>query len=734
MTKAQSPGDASVAISGDAYGPISTTFVGTQVIAGPAVPVKTAAKDPTGIFAAVGIAAFTGREWLAAMIDEFIAGNSCGYVFIEAHAGLGKTAFAAWLVRSRGYLSHFSRYSGGRSVRATLQNLSAQLIQVMGANGRDLGDLVPGWAETPAGFESLLARAAAAAQAHDRRLVIVVDGMDEAEPSGEPMAFGLPTALPPGVFVIGTCRTGHFPGQPDCPAVTVMIDQADPRNQADIRRYLTRLAAEGVLAARLAEAGIDADRFAGLLAERSGGVWVYLRYILQELRDPRAPGVIGGLPAGLRGYYAAQIGRWQQDAAWEQQILPLLATLGAAEEPLPPAILARLAGGLTVGAVRRHCDLTLRPLLAVAPADPAGELAYQIYHESFREILDPAKDPAAPASDLAALSGELRHAAAAAHDRIASLYLDSFGGLAAGLPALAADPGIAQADGGYPLLNLARHLHRSGRAADLRRLLIAQHQRAGGAANTWYTAHDCAGGIGGYADDLVRALRISAAAVDRDITRSRVAAELGVELRYTLMIASITTRTSAIPAELPGEMIASGMWSVQRALGHARQMTGSWRAQALTAICARASTDDQPGIAAEALAAATHSDPIRGCASEDYANALIQVAQYLPAGPLEQALATAASLDVPEYRASALIGLVPHLPADRCAERGQAGASRSHRGLRPGRPRQGADRAGAASPRRSAHRGAQAGASRSHRDQGQPRPRQIAGRYYKKRA
>ena len=78
------------------------------------IPLEAAAKDPGAVFTAVGLAGFTGREWLAAEVDRFMGTNPCGYVFIEGEAGLGKTAFAAWLVKTRGYLSHFSRYSGGR--------------------------------------------------------------------------------------------------------------------------------------------------------------------------------------------------------------------------------------------------------------------------------------------------------------------------------------------------------------------------------------------------------------------------------------------------------------------------------------------------------------------------------------------------------------------------------------------------------------------------------------------
>jgi hypothetical protein len=77
------------------------------------VPLSAAIKDPRLVFTAVDIDAFTGREWLAGEMDWFINHTPCGYVFVEAEAGLGKTAFAAWLVKTRRYLSHFSRYSLG---------------------------------------------------------------------------------------------------------------------------------------------------------------------------------------------------------------------------------------------------------------------------------------------------------------------------------------------------------------------------------------------------------------------------------------------------------------------------------------------------------------------------------------------------------------------------------------------------------------------------------------------
>jgi hypothetical protein len=129
-------GDAAVSIGGNALGPVTTTSIDTQIVGMSLMPLATAAKDPRPVFTAADVGAFTGREWLSDEVDRFIAGNPCGYVFVEAEAGLGKTAFAAWLVKTRGYLSHFSRYSGGSSVQVALANLSAQLIIEFGRAGR----------------------------------------------------------------------------------------------------------------------------------------------------------------------------------------------------------------------------------------------------------------------------------------------------------------------------------------------------------------------------------------------------------------------------------------------------------------------------------------------------------------------------------------------------------------------------------------------------------------------
>lgn len=135
-------GEAAVSIGGDVTGSVSTTYIDTLVLDRSAVPLTVAAIDPETVFSHVGLEGFTGRKWLAAEVDGFMAANRCGYVFVEAEAGLGKTAFAAWLVKTRGYLAHFSRHAEGTTVAGALGNLSAQLILRFGLNEQAPGRML----------------------------------------------------------------------------------------------------------------------------------------------------------------------------------------------------------------------------------------------------------------------------------------------------------------------------------------------------------------------------------------------------------------------------------------------------------------------------------------------------------------------------------------------------------------------------------------------------------------
>ena len=661
-----------VAGAGD-LGSATATHIGTQVVAGISVPLSIAEKSPQDVFRVVGLGEFTGRQWLASKLDRFMASHPCGYVLIEADAGLGKTAFAAWLVRSRGYLSHFSRYSEGSSAKVALRNLSAQLVRNFDLYDEAPDGRLPIWAETPAGFESLLAVASRKLSADGCPLVLVVDGLEEAEPQSIGLPFGLPAFLPDGVYVIATHRTGLVLAEPDV-SVTFKIDKSDENNLADVRAFLAKTAQEDNLAARLADANMDPQEFIRLLSERSEGVWVYLRYILEELRlGLRHPTAISDLPYGLWRYYAYQIQRWRSDAAWDTILLPLLATLGATEESHTVNTLARLAATTDIGAARRCCDLTFRPMLAVTePASALSPGQYEIYHRSFREAVNGSiADQVAGQSGerpyaYEALADELRQASLAAHNRIAEVYLTGFGGLEAMLPVLADDPDVATVDDGYALRHLARHLHNAQRDLDLHRMLAAE--KPGGPdhrTNVWFSAHDHANSIVNYVRDVEAAAQQSAGVVDEDLALRRSASELGNEIRYSLVTASIASRTDNVPPGFLGKLIRTRRWSLRQALDHARRLTDpADTASALTSILYHVDADERPAVLSEALAA------VNAITSEsERADALTQLSRHLHEGQAASALAAAMAITDDACRARAIAALAPRLSAE---DRGRA--------------------------------------------------------------
>lgn len=84
---------------------------------------------PLEVFERVHIDRFAGRDWLAERIDSILSDNDRGYIVLEADAGLGKTAFLAWLIKERNYVHHFAELAPGQEgIEKGLKNLAAQLI------------------------------------------------------------------------------------------------------------------------------------------------------------------------------------------------------------------------------------------------------------------------------------------------------------------------------------------------------------------------------------------------------------------------------------------------------------------------------------------------------------------------------------------------------------------------------------------------------------------------------
>jgi hypothetical protein len=651
--------------------------------------------DPAPVFEDVRVQQFTGRTWLLDELDIFLARHDRGHVVVQADAGLGKTALAASLAYSRNWPCHFTRGRNGQVGLTALSNLAAQLIARYKLDDQFAPQgMLPDTAGEPGWFEQVLQASAEMASAGGGHVVIVVDGLDEAEVVKGALPLGLPVLLPRGAFIVATCRTGT-----DMPALrqpyrVLEIKPRDRRNTADLDRFLrTALAQDAELAALVAAAGLTADAVSKRLLSRCGGVWIYLRYVLSELREGlRSVDDIGSLPGDLSAYYAESLLAGHHDPDWGRLRLPLLATLAAAAEPLSVPDLTRLAGLPDQHLVQVLCGSRLLPFLAVTLDETHGQRRYSVYHASLREFL--AGSGRVSFASGQAQAEELARAYVRAHTRIADYYLDKFGGLSHGLPLLAADLPVAQIDHGYALRHLTEHLERAGRAADAD-VLLACEQPAPARGSVWYAAHERAGTLAEYRVDLDRARRHAAARTDQDVRLGRQAPSLALELRYLMIDSAVRTLTTSVPRTLVGRLVQSGLWSPARAVFYARQVVDlADRAASLAGLLPQLPEEDRPGIAHEAMtvasevaspfwrvwafswlvgntAASALTDEAAASAlaataevttPADRARLLDWLAETLPLALLPQATGLALSIPDETERARALYALIPLAP------------------------------------------------------------------------
>ena len=670
-------GPGSVAAGHDISGPVLTG----PVFVGGYERVEDARQYTGGLVAELDLEHFTGRQWLVDQVDEFLRSVDRGYFVLEADAGLGKTAFCAWLASRRGYPAHLVRIPGGADAAAALKNLAAQLIGTYRLDEVAPGGVVPPAAARPDGFARLLAAAAARAQQVAGALVLVVDGLDEVSHRVGEMPLGLPASPPPGVFLVVSRRPGDRMLPIEAPRRYYTLrawagpNEPPVPNQQDMLTYLRRVAAEPPLLGLLTDAELVGDVFVDQLAAKCAGVWIYLRYVLEEMRHRRrAVTDLATLPDTLWQYYAYTFARSRQEDPdrWQAVLLPLLATLGAAAEPVPFGLLCALAGVAANDRQRTVLDGPWRPFLQVQGDNLDVEPRYAVYHASLREFLAGRLSEEALAQMTAErpLIRQLRQALRERQSQIAHRYLSAWGGLDSNLTRLH-EPADGQLDDGYGLRHLAGHLHAAGRLADLHLLLACQRiEPAVGSGisprhlNVWFAARDQAGDLGGYLRDVQLAWQAATAATRQDINSGGSASGLGLEIRYALITASMVSLAAAVPTPLITALIKHRLWPTAQALAYSRQLPNpAQRASALAALLPHLAVDQQHRVLAEALAAA------RQISDEDRrAQALTALAPQLPADLLAEALHAARRISDEDRRAQVLAALAPQLPADLLAE------------------------------------------------------------------
>ena len=339
---------------------------------------------------------FVGRQAVFDAVARFIRENPRGYFEIRGDPGIGKSALAAELVETNGYVHHFNvRAEGCNTPEAFLRNICAQLIISYDLPHQS----VPDEAVRDAGFLNRLLAEAAASRLGEP-VVIVVDALDEVDDAAATVGrnpLHLPVTLPDGIYFVLTAQLAKTPLTIYGPHETYLLRADSPDNIADARAYVLQTLADSTTArATMASRQISEARFAEDLIGKSEGSFIYLHYVLEDLMGHGADSAqadmtdLADLPTGLAGYYAVRWGliRGAAGDSWFDYLLPTVTVLTAAREAISITLLMTLTAIPDRPHVAAALD-TWMPFLHTTevPGEGKAQKRYRIFHASFLDFV-----------------------------------------------------------------------------------------------------------------------------------------------------------------------------------------------------------------------------------------------------------------------------------------------------------------------------------------------------------
>jgi Stage II sporulation protein E (SpoIIE)/TIR domain/NACHT domain len=295
---------------------------------------------------------FVGRGRAIQAVERFLKTNDRGYFLIRGGPGQGKTALAARIVTTLAPVHHFVDKG---TYRAEPRLLVRSLLAQLAVERRQLPDNAEALTKLLHDWLALTARS--------RRVILVIDAIDELPQTADALAFLLLNPLPRNVFIIVTGRPGDAADRVQEHSVTTPI-QAYDLDLLDDSEIGAILQAE-----RPAMPPSQMDR----ITRAVRGNPLLLRAVIA---DASPGGLIdtGQLPAGVEGYFRRALGSiGETDGPLVRRILGLLAV---ARRPLSLAELGQITGV----AQRDLDDRAVRPL---RPYLFGAQRQYRFYHALF---------------------------------------------------------------------------------------------------------------------------------------------------------------------------------------------------------------------------------------------------------------------------------------------------------------------------------------------------------------
>jgi WD40 repeat protein len=282
---------------------------------------------------------FHGREWLKEQVERWIEIPKSRVFWLTGLPGVGKSAFAAHLcqthpdVKARHFCEHGHQDRGDprRALLSIVYQLAEQIPEygsrlleedLAAESGKDVRTI----------FDNLLVRKLDGLDQLKRPVLVVIDAIDEASQGGRNAIAEMIRDY--WAFTPGWLRL-LITSRPESEVISTLaafnptfLDTRGKENREDMRGYLQR-----ELSA--IEQSVSSVAVEGFL-DRSGGVFLYLIVVTEELREGRLSlDRLHEFPDGLAGYYSRFFQRQFPDIERFEVIAhAALQMILAAREPL----------------------------------------------------------------------------------------------------------------------------------------------------------------------------------------------------------------------------------------------------------------------------------------------------------------------------------------------------------------------------------------------------------------
>jgi WD40 repeat protein len=346
------------------------------------------------------IASFTGRLWLLADVDAWLASPTGSRVlWLTGGPGIGKSAIATHLCHRRGEViaHHFCVHGDDDKASPTraILSIAFQMAAHLPEYHRRLQALAleEEVAKNPATlFDRIVVQPLAKDfPAPDGPRLVIIDALDEATrvDSGGRLQNAIAQLVHEQWQHVPAWLRLFITSRPESELLDelhhlnpLVIDAQRPENLADIRAFLaTELP-------RRKDVPHDEQTIAAII-ERSEGVFLYATELLNEIDAGRETLTrLDELPEGMKGHYRKFFMRQMPDlAVYRREIRPMLECISASREPLP---LAMLAQATEVGDVDLRSQLALvGSLFPIRAGHEASEEGTTVapFHKSVRDWL-----------------------------------------------------------------------------------------------------------------------------------------------------------------------------------------------------------------------------------------------------------------------------------------------------------------------------------------------------------